>query len=138
MTPSASSDPSLSSYAAAWAPRLLSVLRIVVGLLFLCHGVVKMFGFPAGAAPGQVPLASLLGVAGVLELAGGIAIVLGLFTRPVAFVLSGQMAVAYFMAHASKNFFPVANGGEAAVLYCFAFLYLAAAGAGPWSLDARR
>lgn len=138
MTPSASSDPSLSSYAAAWAPRLLSVLRIVVGLLFLCHGVVKMFGFPAGAAPGQVPLASLLGVAGVLELAGGIAIVLGLFTRPVAFVLSGQMAVAYFMAHASKSFFPVANGGEAAVLYCFAFLYLAAAGAGPWSLDARR
>jgi putative oxidoreductase len=121
-----------------WAPRLLSVFRIVLGLLFLTHGLVKLFGFPAGAQPGQVPLMTLLGLAGVLELVGGVAIVLGLFTRPVAFILSGQMAVAYFMAHAPQGFFPVLNGGELAVVYCFAFLYLAAAGGGEWSLDAKR
>lgn len=121
-----------------WAPRLLSVLRIVTGLLFLAHGLVKLFGFPVGAAPGQVPLMSIYGLAGVLELVGGTAIVLGLFTRPVAFVLSGQMAVAYFMAHAGQGFFPILNGGELAILYSFAFLYFAAAGAGPWSLDAKR
>jgi putative oxidoreductase len=121
-----------------WAPRLLSVFRIVTGLLFLAHGLVKLAGFPEGAQPGQVPLASIYGLAAVLELVGGAAIVLGLFTRPVAFVLSGQMAVAYFMAHAPQSFYPVLNGGELAILYSFGFLYLAAAGAGPWSIDARR
>jgi putative oxidoreductase len=129
---------SLSVTAAAWAPRLLSVFRIIVALLFIAHGLVKLFGFPEGAQPGQVPLASIYGLAAILEAVGGAAILLGLFTRPVAFVLSGQMAVAYFMAHAPQGFFPVQNGGELAILYCFAFLYFAAAGPGPWSLDERR
>ena len=133
MTPS-----SLTVTATAWAPRLLSVFRIVVALLFIAHGLVKLFGFPEGAQPGQVPLASIYGLAAILETFGGAAILLGLFTRPVAFVLSGQMAVAYFMAHAPQGFFPVQNGGELAILYCFAFLYFAAAGPGPWSLDERR
>jgi putative oxidoreductase len=128
----------VNSTAAAWAPRLLSVLRIVVALLFLAHGLVKLFGFPAGAQPGQVPLLTIYGLAAILELVGGAAVLLGLFTRPVAFILSGQMAVAYFMAHAPQGVFPVLNGGELAILYCFAFLYFAAAGAGPWSLDAKR
>lgn len=127
-----------TSATSVWAPRLLSVFRIVTGILFLAHGLVKLFGFPEGAAPGQVPLVSLFGLAAVLELVGGAAIVLGLFTRPVAFVLAGQMAVAYFMAHAPQGFYPVLNGGELAILYTFAFLYFAAAGAGPWSLDAKR
>ena len=122
----------------AMTPRLRSVFRIVLGLLFLFHGLVKLFGFPEGAQPGQVPLASLFGLAAVIELVGGAAVLLGVFTRPVAFLLSGQMAVAYFMVHAPQGFFPVLNGGELAILYCFAFLYLAAAGAGPWSLDAKR
>ena len=126
------------SIASAWAPRLLSVFRIVIGLLFLTHGLVKLFGFPAGAQPGQVPLLTLFGIGAVIELVGGIAIVLGLFTRPVAFLLSGEMAVAYFMVHAPQGFYPVLNGGELAILYCFGFLYFAAAGAGPWSLDAKR
>jgi putative oxidoreductase len=127
----------LSSSAAAAAPRLLSVFRIAIGLLFLTHGLVKLFGFPAGAQPGQVPLMGLFGAAGIIELVGGIALLLGLFTRPIAFLLSGEMAIAYFMVHASQNFFPALNGGELAILYCFGFLYLAAAGAGPWSLDAK-
>lgn len=130
--------PVVTDARAVWAPRLLSIFRIVLGLLFLTHGLVKLFGFPTGAEPGQVPLMTLFGLAGVLELIGGIAIVLGLFTRPVAFALSGQMAVAYFMAHAPQGLFPILNGGELAVIYCFAFLYLAAAGAGSWSLDAKR
>lgn len=121
-----------------WAPYLLSVLRIVTGLLFLAHGVVKLFGFPAGAAPGQVPLLGLYGLAGVLEFAGGLCIVAGLFTRPVAFLLSGEMAVAYFMSHAPASFFPGVNGGEPAILFCFVFLYIAFAGPGPWSIDAQR
>lgn len=123
---------------ARWAPTMLSVLRIVTGLLFLSHGIVKLFGFPAGAQPGQVQLLGLLGVAGVLELIGGILTVIGLFTRPVTFLLSGEMAIAYFLAHASQSFFPVLNGGEDAILFCFVFLFLASAGAGPWSVDARR
>jgi putative oxidoreductase len=135
---SLSSSADTSDSAALWTPRLLSVFRIVLGLLFLAHGLVKLFGFPTGAQPGVVPLMSIFGLAGVLELVGGAAIVLGLFTRPIAFVLSGQMAIAYFMAHASQGFFPILNGGELAILYCFAFLYLAAVGAGPWSIDARR
>ena len=126
-----------TALSATWAPRLLSVLRIMTGLLFLAHGTQKLLGFPprAGGAP---ELLSLIGLAGVLELVGGALIVLGLFTRPVAFLLSGQMAVAYFMAHAPKSPFPALNGGDAAILFCFVFLYLAAAGAGPWSLDAGR
>src|SRR3954454_2600956 len=119
---------------ATWAPRLLSLLRIVVALGFIEHGTSKFFGLP----PFPMPLNPLLYVAGTLELVGGALILLGLFTRPVAFILSGQMAVAYFMAHAPKGFFPANNGGEAAMLYAFVFLYLAAAGAGPWSLDAMR
>lgn len=127
----------LNPTAAAWTPRLHAIFRIVLALLFLSHGLVKLFGFPAGAAPGQVPLVSLLGLAAVLELVGGLALLVGLFTRPIAFVLAGQMAVAYFMVHAPQSFFPVLNGGELAVIYTFAFLFLAAAGAGPWSIDAR-
>jgi len=124
--------------AARWSPSLLSILRIIAGLLFLGHGLVKLFGFPPGAAPGKVPLESLFGAAGMLELFGGVLVMIGLFTRPVAFLLAGQMAVAYFMVHAPKSLYPVLNGGEPAILFCFIFLYLAAAGAGPWSVDARR
>jgi putative oxidoreductase len=131
-------SPAATDIRAVWASRMLSVFRIVLGLLFLAHGLVKLIGFPVGAQPGQVPLITLFGLAGVLEFVGGAAIVLGLFTRPVAFILSGQMAVAYFMAHAPAGFYPVLNGGELAIIYSFAFLYLAAVGAGPWSLDAKR
>jgi putative oxidoreductase len=121
----------------AWAPRLLSVLRIVAGLQFLEHGTQKFFSFPmrAGAEPA---LTSLLGVQGCLEIVGGLLIILGLFTRPVAFILAGDMAAAYFVSHFPKSFFPVLNGGDTAILFCFVFLYLAAAGGGVWSLDARR
>jgi putative oxidoreductase len=129
---------SQNATAASWGPCLQSLFRIVLALLFLSHGLVKLFGFPAGAQPGQVPLISLFGLAALLELVGGIALILGLFTRPVAFVLAGEMAVAYFMVHAPQGFFPVLNGGELAILYCFAFLFFSAAGAGPWSLDAKR
>jgi putative oxidoreductase len=111
----------------------------MAGLLFLEHGTQKLLGFPARMGGGPMPdLLSLPGIAGSLELVGGALIVLGLFTRPVAFLLSGQMAVAYFLAHAPKSPFPALNGGDAAILFCFVFLYFAAAGAGPWSLDARR
>jgi putative oxidoreductase len=120
-----------------WGPRVLTVLRIVVGLLFLEHGTQKIFGFPTAANPGPA-LASLMGVQGLIEVAGGALIALGLFTRPVAFILCGDMAVAYFMSHFPTNFFPITNRGDAAILYCFVFLYLAAAGGGPWSLDASR
>ncbi len=120
-----------------WSPRMQSVLRVMTGLLFLEHGTQKLLGFPPPPNPGA-PLSSLLGLQGVLELVGGALIVLGLFTRPVAFILAGDMAVAYFMAHAPKSFFPALNGGDAAVLYCFVFLYLAVAGAGAWGLDALR
>ena len=123
---------------APWAPRALAALRIVAGLLFLAHGVVKLFGFPADAQPGQVELASLFGIGAVLELVGGALLILGLFTRPVAFLLAGEMAVAYWMFHFPKSPYPAVNGGDAAILFCFIFLYLAAAGAGAWSLDGRR
>ena len=126
----------LEAFYAQWTPRLLSVLRIVTGFLYLAHGSQKLFGFPPAQQPGTPPLLSLIGVAGVLEFFGGLLILLGLCTRPVAFILSGQMAVAYFMVHAPQGFWPVLNKGELAVLYCFVFLYLAAAGGGPWSLDA--
>ena len=117
-----------------WAPRVLSVLRIVAALMFMAHGTQKLLGFPASDM--SPPAFSLFWFAGVLELFGGAALVLGIFTRPVAFVLSGEMAVAYWMAHAPQGAFPVLNGGESAILFCFVFLYLVFAGPGPWSLDA--
>jgi putative oxidoreductase len=120
-----------------WAPRMLSILRIMTALLFLEHGTQKLLGFPPSPNPGPA-LFSLLGIQGIIELVGGLLLALGLFTRPVAFILSGDMAVAYFMAHAPQSFFPVLNRGDAAILYCFVFLYLIFAGPGPWSLDATR
>ena len=117
----------------SWTPRMLSVLRIVTGLLFLEHGTGKLLGFPPSDHAAQ-PF-SLIGVQGALELVGGFLILIGLFTRPVAFVLAGDMAVAYFMAHAPKSFFPTINGGQLAILFCFVFLYLAFAGGGEWSVD---
>jgi putative oxidoreductase len=121
-----------------WAPYLQSVLRIVAGFTFMAHGTQKLFVFPVAEAREPVALVSLMGLAGLLEAFGGALLLVGLFTRPVAFLLSGFMAVAYFMAHAPRGFWPILNGGEMAVLYCFVWLYLAAAGPGPWSLDARR
>jgi putative oxidoreductase len=120
---------------ATWSPRLLSVLRIVAALLFLQHGLAKLLHFPHVAMFDQLQLFSLLGLAGVIELVGSVLLLIGLFTRPVAFIMSGEMAVAYFMAHASRGFFPILNQGELALLFCFVFLYLAAAGGGPWSVD---
>jgi putative oxidoreductase len=124
---------------AAWTPELLSVLRIVAAFLFIAHGTQKLFLFPAGQlSSAAVPLWSQAGAAGVIEVVGGALLLVGLFTQPVAFVLSGEMAFAYFLKHAPKDFWPVMNGGELAALYCFLFLFLAAAGGGPWSLDAIR
>jgi putative oxidoreductase len=123
-----------SAFWSRYTPVLLSILRIVVAFLFIEHGAQKLLGVP-GAGDHRVELMSLMGLAGVLELFGGALVLLGLFTRPVAFVLSGEMAFAYFMAHAPQGFWPVLNHGEAAVFYCFTFLYFSAAGGGPWSLD---
>jgi len=117
-----------------WAPRMLSVLRIVSALIFFAHGTQKLLGFPASdMAPAAF---SLSWVAGVLELVGGGLLIVGLVTRPVAFVLSGLMAFAYWLAHAPRSPFPALNGGDAAILFCFVFLYLVFAGPGPWSMDA--
>jgi len=123
-----------------WASRAYALLRIVVGYLYLMHGSAKLLHMPHVAMFDQLQIASLIGVAGILELVGGALILIGLFVRPVAFILSGEMAVAYFMAHASRGMVlaPMMNQGEAAVLYCFIFLYFAAAGAGIWSVDAMR
>ncbi|MGE3483124.1 MAG: DoxX family protein [Gammaproteobacteria bacterium] len=118
----------------AWSSRVLSILRIVTAFLFMAHGTQKMFGFPAPQRQ-EFDLVSLSGVAGTLEVFGGMLILLGLFTRPVAFLLSGQMAFAYFIAHAPKAFWPLLNGGELAAMWSFLFLYLAFAGGGEWSLD---
>jgi putative oxidoreductase len=123
---------------ATWSPRLLSVLRIVAALLFLQHGLAKLLHFPHVAMFDELQLFSLIGLAGIIEVVGGILLLVGLFTRPVAFIMSGEMAFAYFMAHAPRGFFPILNQGELAILYCFVFLYLAAAGGGPWSLDEAR
>lgn len=121
-----------------WSPILLSILRIVAALLFMQHGSQKLFGIPPSQqGGGSPPMFSLIWVAGVLEFFGGLLLLLGLFTRPVAFILSGMMAVAYFMAHAPRGMWPVVNQGELAVLYCFVFLYLSAAGPGPLSLDSK-
>ena len=122
-----------------WEPRMLSILRLVVGLLLLEHGLNKIFNFPPTPNHRPYELLTLVpGLAGLLEAIGGILIVLGLFTRPVAFILSGEMAFAYFMSHAPRSFFPMINGGDAAILYCFTFLYFFIAGAGVWSLDQLR
>jgi putative oxidoreductase len=131
---------SLDSTAARYAPQAQALLRIVCGFLFMMHGVAKLFHVPHVAMYDGVQLMSLVGLAGVLETVGGALLIVGLFTRVAAFILSGEMAVAYFMAHASKGnpLMPILNEGELAVLYCFIFLFLAAAGAGPWSIDATR
>jgi putative oxidoreductase len=119
-----------------WSPRVLSVLRIVAGLLLLQYGLAKHVGWPAVKMFENLPWHSLYGIAGLFELAGGFLLVLGLFTRCVAFVLCGEMAAAYFIEHFPRGFFPVLNHGDLAVALCFIFLYLACAGGGPWSLDA--
>jgi putative oxidoreductase len=120
-----------------WAPRVLSVLRIVAAILFFEHGTAKLLGFPATERAFPEFL-SLPWFAGALEVIGGPLLILGLFTRPVAFILSGQMAVAYWIAHAPQSVYPLLNNGDAAILYCFIFLYLVFAGPGPWSIDAWR
>ena len=126
----------MNSFLTAWSPRILSVLRIITGFLFVWHGTQKLFGFPASAqGGGGGALSASILIAGILEFGGGLLFLLGFFTRPVAFVLSGLMAVAYFMAHASGGFLPLVNRGELAVLYCFVFLYFVFSGAGTWSLD---
>lgn len=123
----------------AWAPRVLGILRIVAAILFIEHGTQKLFGIPERmAGMGAPETFTLFWWAGVLEVVGGALILLGLFTRPVAFLLSGQMAVAYWMAHAPKSMFPVHNGGDAAILFCFLFLYLVFAGPGSFSVDRER
>lgn len=119
-----------------WAPRVLSILRIVAGLLFFEHGLQKLFNVPP--SPSQPEVFSLLGLAGILELVGGALLIVGLFTRPVAFILSGEMAFAYWMVHARQSFIPLLNHGDPAILFCFIFLYLVFAGPGPWSIDAAR
>jgi putative oxidoreductase len=123
----------LAKHQAEWEPRALSILRIVVGLLYMEHGLAKLFSFPIAA--GHPAMFQLIWFAGVLETFGGMLIALGLFTRLVAFILSGEMAVAYFMVHLPKSFFPLVNGGDAAILYCFIYFYLFIVGGGCWSLD---
>lgn len=124
----------------SWASYLLSTLRIIAAFLFIQFGTAKLFALPAAVMPGggTAPVASLAGVAGVLETFGGALLLVGLFTRPVAFLLSGLMAFAYFIGHAPQGFWPVLNQGHPAILFCFVWLYVSAAGAGPWSLDALR
>jgi putative oxidoreductase len=121
---------------ASWTPSLLSLFRIVAAFLFIAHGTQKLFNFPVTQATTTVALFSWLGVAGVLETFGGALLLLGILTRPVAFVLAGEMAIAYVRMHAPAGFWPLLNFGELSALYCFAFLYIAAAGGGPWSVDA--
>jgi len=119
-------------------PILLSVLRIVAALLFLEHGTIKLFGFPPGSPMPMPATFTLLWFAGLIELAGGALMAVGLFTRSAAFLCAGEMAFAYFMQHATRGFFPAINMGDAAILFCFVFLYISAAGPGPWSVDAVR
>jgi putative oxidoreductase len=125
----------LDSFYQRWTPRLLSVIRIILGFLFMPHGAQKLFGFMAPPQWSTPPIFSLVGIAGALEFFGGLLILLGLFTRPVAFILSGLMAVGYFMVHAPQGFWPLQNKGELAVIYCWLFLFLSVAGGGDWSLD---
>jgi putative oxidoreductase len=134
------SSPSLVMSWSTWGPKLRSVLRIVAAFMFILAGTTKLFAVPSGMPPdgGTVELLSQLGVGAVLEVVGGGLLLLGLFTRPVAFVLAGEMAVAYFQFHFPRGVWPTENGGMAAALYCFVWLYFSAAGAGPWALDAWR
>ncbi len=125
------------NFLSSYSSQLLSVLRIMSGLLFLQHGTTKYLSIPVSPM-NDVPMASMGGAAGLFELIGGAMLVVGLFTRPVAFILSGLMAVAYFYAHAPQGFYPLLNGGELAALYSFTFLYIAAAGGGAWSIDSMR
>lgn len=125
----------LDSFYLKWAPRALSVLRIVAGFLLMQHGMQKLLGLPTPMPGGTFPLLSLFGVSGALELVGGLLVLTGQFTRLAAFILSGELAVAYFMMHAPQGFWPLLNKGELAALYSFVFLYLAVAGGGAWSLD---
>jgi putative oxidoreductase len=119
-----------------YAGQTYAIMRIVVGLLFFCHGLQKVFGLFGGVNGAPAPLLSLLGLAGVIELVGGLLITVGLFTGYVTFILSGEMAAAYFIGHFPQGFWPITNNGELAVLYCFIFLYMASRGAGIWSIDA--
>ena len=132
------SDSNLLARWRSWAPELLSILRIIAAFLFMQVGSAKLFAFPAAVMPGggTAPAGSLAWFAGVLEVFGGGLILIGLFTRPVAFILSGEMAVAYFHGHAPQGLWPVLNQGSPAIFFCFLYLYLSAAGAGPWSVDA--
>jgi putative oxidoreductase len=134
------SQSSIATSWSAWAPRLLSMLRIVAAIIFILSGTTKLFAFPTGTPPagGTVPIMSQMGIGAILEAFGGALLLLGLFTRPVAFILSGEMAVAYFQFHSPASVWPVVNGGVAAVLFCFIWLYISAAGPGPWSIDAMR
>lgn len=122
----------------AWAPRALAVLRIVAALIFIEHGTQKLLGFPAPASNWSPAAFSMPWLAGVIEIVGGVLVLIGFQLRPAAFIMSGTMAVAYWMAHAPRSPFPINNGGDAAILYCFVFLYLAVAGGGAWSLDNAR
>jgi len=121
-----------------YSPYALGLLRIVAALIFIAHGTQKLFGFPAAPASGLPPMFSLFWFGAVLEAFGGLAILLGVFTRPVAFILAGEMAYAYWMFHAPRSLYPLLNGGDAAILYCFIFLYLVFAGAGAFSIDNRK
>jgi putative oxidoreductase len=121
-----------------WQPQLLAILRIVVGLLFLEHALIKLVGFPPGGKPGLQDVGSFLWIAGVIELVTSVLVILGLFTRLAAFIAAGEMAVAYWMVHAKMGMYPAVNMGEGAILFCFVFLYLAAAGPGAWSIDGLR
>lgn len=124
----------LNSCCGTCSPYVLSILRIVIAVLILQHGGQKLFGYPASRNP-RPELLSLMGIAGILEFAGGLLLLVGLFTRPAAFILSGEMAVAYFTVHAMRAWWPIHNQGEPAVIFCFVFLYLSVAGGGPWSID---
>jgi putative oxidoreductase len=121
-----------------WQAELRAILRIIVALLFIEHALIKLFGFPPGGMPGVQQAGTLLWVGGIIELVTGVLVLLGLFTRPAAFIAAGEMAVAYFMFHAPQGFYPAINMGEGAILYCFVFLYFAAAGPGAWSIDGSR
>jgi putative oxidoreductase len=132
--------PRIGTKSSEWSPRLLSVLRIVAAFTFIPAGTMKLFAFPAGMPPngGTAAFGTQIWIGGVLEALGGALLLLGWFTRPVAFLLAGEMAVAYFQFHAPRSFWPAINQGVPAVLYCFVWLYLSAAGGGPWSVDAAR
>ncbi|MGE3833011.1 MAG: DoxX family protein [Parvibaculaceae bacterium] len=126
------------TFLSRWSPQLLSILRIITALLFFAHGSAKLLGFPYVEMLAGVQIGSIYGIAGIIEIIAGVLLVIGLFSRLVAFIASGQMAIAYFHTHAPQGFHPLLNGGEGAILFCFIFLYIAAAGPGPWSVDASR